>query len=46
MHGYKCLHGGDLNENGNFKDGKLVLMVTTFCMRVILTKMAILAEGN
>ena len=24
MH-YQHLHGGDLNENGNFKDGKLVL---------------------
>ena len=25
MHGYKILYGDDLNENGNFDDGKLVM---------------------
>ena len=25
MVGYKILHGGDLNENGNFRHGKLVI---------------------
>ena len=30
MHGYKDLHGGDLNENGNSKNGKLVMHGYTF----------------
>ena len=25
MHGYNILYGGDLNENGNFDEGKLIM---------------------
>ena len=25
MHGYIILHGGDLNENGNFRNGNLII---------------------
>ena len=25
MHGYRTSHGGDLNENDNFKDWKLII---------------------
>ena len=30
MHGYEILHGGDLNENGNCKEGSLVMHGYTF----------------
>ena len=39
--GYKILHGGDLDENGNVDEEKLVILVTKFCIGAILTKMSI-----
>ena len=46
MHGYKILDGGDLNENGNAKKGKLVMHGYKFYMEAILTKMTTVTRVN
>ena len=45
MHGYTILNGGDLDENGNSKEGKLVMRDQKNCTKTVLTKMAI-KEGK
>ena len=42
MHGYIISHGGDLNENDNFKDLKLIIRGYKNLHGAILTKMNII----
>ena len=42
MHGYTILNGGDLDENCNYKEGKLVMHGFKNCIKALLTKMTIL----
>ena len=46
MHGYRTSHGGDLNENDNFKVWKLIIHGYTICMGAILTKMKIIKRDK
>ena len=41
MHGYTILNGGDLDENGNSKEWKLVMHGYKKYIKAILTKMEI-----
>ena len=41
MLGYKILHGDDLDENGNFRNGKLIIHGYIILHGAILTKMNI-----
>ena len=45
MHGYTILNWGDLDENGNSKEGTLVMHGQKKCIKAILTKMAIFKKG-
>ena len=46
MHGYEILHGGDLNENGNCKEGSLVMHGYTFLHGSELNEDIIIRGGN
>ena len=47
MHGYTILNGGDLDENGNSKERKLVMHGQKNCIKAILTKISNLRQkGN
>ena len=47
MHGYKILHGWDLNEFGNFKGGKLVLHgYNNFAWRGDLSQISMFNDGK
>ena len=37
---YKCLHGTDLNENSNFRNGKLIIHGYMILQAAILTEAA------
>ena len=46
MHGYKLLYGGNLNENVNLIEGRIVMHGYQKMHWIILTKMKMLDMGN